>query len=99
MASLDGLVVICDAELRVVRGTRAFAIRAGVRTADLPGRELRDLFGEALESRLHAAATGDSARVPAVETAGTMLGATFTVHANPLDSDDGQPSGLVLILR
>jgi GAF domain-containing protein len=98
MDSLDHLIVICDGELRVVRGTRAFASRAGVPTADLPGRELRDLFGEALESRLHAAAAGDSARVPALETKGTMLGSTFTVHANPLDSSDGQP-GFVLILR
>jgi GAF domain-containing protein len=98
MDSLDDLIVICDGELRVVRGTRAFAIRAGVPTADLPGRELRDLFGEALESRLHAAAAGDSARVPALETQGTMLGSTFIVHANPLDSSDGQP-GFVLILR
>jgi GAF domain-containing protein len=99
MDSLDDLVVICDAELRVVRGTRAFASRAGVLTADLPGRELRDLFGEELESRLHAAATADSARVPALETEGTMLGSTFTVHANPLDCDDGELSGLVIILR
>ena len=28
-----------------------------------------------------------------------MLGATFTVHASLLDSDDGQPSDLVLVLR
>jgi GAF domain-containing protein len=99
MDSLDDLVVICDAELRVVRGTRAFASRAGVLTADLPGRELRDLFGEELESRLHGVAAADSARVPALETEGTMLGSTFTVHANPLDCNEGQPSGLVIILR
>jgi GAF domain-containing protein len=99
MDSLDDLVVICDAELRVVRGTRAFASRAGVLTADLPGRELRDLFGEELESRLHGVAAADSARVPALETEGTMLGSTFTVQANPLDCNHGQPSGLVIILR
>jgi GAF domain-containing protein len=99
MDSLDDLVVICDAELRVVRGTRAFASRAGVLTADLPGRELRDLFGEELESRLHGVAADDSARVPALETEGTMLGSTFTVQANPLDCNHGQPSGLVIILR
>jgi GAF domain-containing protein len=99
MDSLDDLVVICDADLRVVRGTRAFASRAGVLTADLPGRELRDLFGEELESRLHGVAAADSARVPALETEGTMLGSTFTVQANPLDCNDGQPAGLVIILR
>ena len=96
---VDDLIVICDAELRVVRGTRAFAARAGVPSADLPGRELRELLGESLESRLRAAAAGDSARVTVLETEGTMLGATFTVHASPLDSDDGQPSDLVLVLR
>jgi hypothetical protein len=72
---------------------------SSVARAHLPGRELRDLFGEELESRLHAAATADSARVPALETEGTMLGSTFTVHANPLDCDDGELSGLVIILR
>jgi GAF domain-containing protein len=99
MDSVDDLVVICDAELRVVRGTRAFATRAGVLSTDLPGRELRELLGESLESRLRTAVAGDSARVTVLETEGTMLGATFTVHASPLDSDDGQPSDLVLVLR
>jgi PAS domain-containing protein len=99
MDSVDDLIVICDAELRVVRGTRAFAARAGVPSADLPGRELRELLGESLESRLRAAVAGDSARVTVLETEGTMLGATFTVHASPLDCDDGQPSDLVLVLR
>jgi PAS domain-containing protein len=99
MDSVDDLVVICDAELRVIRGSRAFASRAGVSSADLPGRELRDLFGEALETRLHEAVAGDSPLVPTLRTEGTMLGATFTVHASPLDSDDGLPPGLVLVLR
>jgi PAS domain-containing protein len=99
MDSVDDLIVICDAELRVVRGTRAFASRAGVQSGDLPGRELRDLFGELMESRLHAAVAGDISRPATFQVEGTMLGAPYTVHASPLDSDDGQPSGLVLVLR
>jgi GAF domain-containing protein len=98
MDSVDDLVVIFDAEWRVVRGTRAFASRTGVPVADLLGRELRDLFGEALETRLHEALASNSPRVPTVLT-DTVLGATFAVRASPLDSDDGLPAGIVLVLR
>ena len=66
--------------------------------ADLLGRELRDLFGEALETRLHEALASNSPRVPTVLT-DTVLGATFAVRASPLDSDDGLPAGIVLVLR
>ena len=38
----------CDAEWRVVRGTRAFAARMGLPASDPGGTELRDLIGEAL---------------------------------------------------
>jgi GAF domain-containing protein len=96
MDSVDDMIVICDAELRVIRGTRAFASRAGVPSADLPGHELRDLFGDALESRLLEAAAGGGARV---RTEGRMAGATFTIDASPVDSDDGLPAGMVLVLR
>ena len=46
--ALGDLVVVCDAEWRVVRGTRAFAARIGLPPSNLPGSELRDLVGEAL---------------------------------------------------
>ena len=99
MDALDALVVICDAELRVIRGTRTFASCAGVSGDDLAGRALRDLFGETLETRLQEAVARDNACVSPLRTEAAMLGATFTVDASPIDSDDGLPAGLVLVLR
>jgi GAF domain-containing protein len=97
--SISDLVLVCDAELRVVRGTRAFARRAGMPLADLSGRELRDLFGDALEARLHDAGAGDPPHGGVFRVEGTLLGRTVVVDASWIDSRNGRPAGLVLVVR
>ena len=90
-------MILCDAEMRVVRATRGFAARVGVPMTELAGHELRDLLGEALSTRIQAAAIG----APSGETFRTeavMFGANVLIDARPIDSD-GTPTGLVLIVH
>jgi GAF domain-containing protein len=94
----DDPMIVCDAELRVVRGTPAFAARAGVPLADLAGRELRDLLGDALERQIHEAAAGEAPDRRAFRAPAMIAGEAVTIEASPIDSDDGT-SGLVLVVR
>ncbi len=75
MDSVDDLVVICDAELRVVRGTRAFATRAGVLSTRPPGpRAARAVGGVAGIASSSGGGRGDSARVTVTRDGGNDAG-------------------------
>jgi PAS domain-containing protein len=98
--TLGDLVVVCDAEFRVLRGTPGFAVRAGVALTDLPGRELRDLFGDPVMTRLReASARGDGPFRLAFRSEGSLTGSDFTFDASPLDAEDGARAGVLLIVH
>jgi PAS domain-containing protein len=97
--ALGDLVVVCDAEWRVIRGTRAFAARVGLPPSDLPGSELRDLLGEALAGTVSAAlAAAPPAQERAVRVSGAILGQRVTIDASDLNPDD-PAAGAVLVIR
>ena len=97
--TLGDLVVVCDAEFRVLRGTPGFAVRAGVALPDLAGRELRDLFGDPVMTRLReASARGDGPFRLAFHSEGSVTGSDFTFDARPLDAEDGAHAGVVLVV-
>jgi PAS domain-containing protein len=97
--ALGHLVVVCDAEWRVVRGTRAFAARVGLPPSDLAGSELRDLFGEALAGSVSdALGSIPAAGERAVRVSGTMQGQSVTIDATGLNPDD-PAAGVILVVR
>jgi PAS domain-containing protein len=97
--ALGDLVIVCDAEWRVVRGTRAFAARMGLPASDLVGSDLRDLIGEALAGSLsQALASLPPAGERAVSVSGTMRGERVTIDATGLNPDD-PAAGIILVVR
>ncbi|HEX2310122.1 MAG TPA: hypothetical protein VHH91_05340, partial [Vicinamibacterales bacterium] len=97
--ALGDLVIVCDADWRVVRGTRAFAARMGLPASDLGGSDLRDLIGEALVGSLsQALASLPPAGERAVSVSGTMRGERVTIDATGLNPDD-PAAGIILVVR
>jgi PAS domain-containing protein len=97
--ALDDLLVVCDVEWRVLRGTRAFAARVGLPPSDLAGSELRDLIGEALAGAVSdALAAAPPAHERAVRISGAILGRPVTIDATGLNPDD-PAAGVILVIR
>jgi PAS domain S-box-containing protein len=99
LETIDEMAVLCDAELRVVQGNRAFAARTGVSRDDLAGRELRDLVGDPLARWAHHAATASEAPTTPAETRAGPLGAAVRVHAGAIRGEGADATGLVLVAR
>jgi GAF domain-containing protein len=98
--TLADLVIVCDAEYRVLRSTPGFAVRAGVSLPDLAGSELSDLFGDAVLARLREASSRGSGPFRVTfHSEGSVAGNGFTFDASPLHAEDGAHAGVVLVVH
>jgi len=93
----EDMTVLCDAELRVVRGNEAFAACAGLRRDELAGRELRDVVGDSLAAWAHETAVGPHSLAVANERGNGPFGADVRVEAVALGGKGA--GGLVLVAR
>src|SRR5262245_61586555 len=98
--SLVDLVAVVDNDLRIVQTNEAFAMRVGLKRADVMRRCLKDLVGPDTFAYVEAADTWQGI-VPAVQRRvdDAALDGTFLLTATPLTSQDGKTLGRVLVAR
>jgi PAS domain S-box-containing protein len=100
--SLADLIVVCDGDGRITDVNRAFSDRIARPRADLMNRLLEEVvapaMGRLVAEALHRGKRRQAAAAHA-EIEDTRLNGTFIVTVTPLTSDDGKPSGAVLVAR
>ncbi len=100
--SLEDLVAVCDAQLRVSHTNRTLATRLAAPREQVIDRPLADLLGRDAGRWLQSAGTRESLRAGATETGefdDPVLGGRFAMTVAPLPTQDGQPGGAVLVAR
>jgi C4-dicarboxylate-specific signal transduction histidine kinase len=100
--SLEDLVAICDARLRVVHVNRTLGVRLAAPRDHLVDRPLADLLGHEAARWLKSKELSDGMRASvtdALEIEDPLLGGRFTMTLTPLPGQDGRPSGAVFVAR
>jgi signal transduction histidine kinase len=100
--SLEDLVAVCDARLRVVHVNRTMAVRLAAPRAQIIDRPLADLLGHEAARWLDSSELAEEMRASATgakELDDPMLGGRFTMTLTPLPDHDGRPRGAVFVAR
>ncbi len=100
--SLEDLVAVCDARLRIVHVNRALGIRLAAPLEHVVDRPLADLLGHEAAQWLESKETAEGMRASASdarELDDPLLGGRFTMTLTPLSGQDGKTNGAVFVAR